>query len=218
MVFIVGEPGIGKSRLVYEFHRRVGTQAGWTEGRCVAFGRSIPFHPLIDLLRRKFAIEDGDDEQTVIGKIEAVRTVSVVNASDSLGKYAKALKREIVVVTRGKRALAALVPLEKRRPGIARAEHAPEIPRPREEGAGRIGRRPKSLPSRDAKEGAAARRDASPALAADGAGRAAAEPPGRWASQQGQTYCRAEKEDLMSRLSGSSSRRVSLRPNTYAPV
>jgi hypothetical protein len=40
-----------------------------------------------------------------------MRTVSVVKASDSLGKYAKALKREIVVVTRGKRALAALVPL-----------------------------------------------------------------------------------------------------------
>jgi hypothetical protein len=40
-----------------------------------------------------------------------VRTVSVVKASESLGKYAQELKREIVVVTRGKRALAALVPL-----------------------------------------------------------------------------------------------------------
>ena len=40
-----------------------------------------------------------------------MRTVSVIKASDSLGKYAKALKREIVVVTSGKRALAALVPL-----------------------------------------------------------------------------------------------------------
>jgi len=40
-----------------------------------------------------------------------MRTVSVVKASDSLGKYAKSFKREIVVVTRGKRALAALVPL-----------------------------------------------------------------------------------------------------------
>ena len=40
-----------------------------------------------------------------------MRTVSIVKASDSLGKYAKTLKREIVVVTSGKRALAALVPL-----------------------------------------------------------------------------------------------------------
>jgi antitoxin (DNA-binding transcriptional repressor) of toxin-antitoxin stability system len=41
-----------------------------------------------------------------------MRTVSVVKASDSLGKYAKSLKREIVVVTRGRRAVAALVPLK----------------------------------------------------------------------------------------------------------
>ena len=70
VVFIVGEPGIGKSRLLLELRRRVGSQAGWIEGRCVAFGRSIPFHPMIDLVRRKFGIEDGDDEQTVIAKIE----------------------------------------------------------------------------------------------------------------------------------------------------
>jgi class 3 adenylate cyclase/tetratricopeptide (TPR) repeat protein len=70
MVFVVGEPGIGKSRLVYELRRRVGDQVGWLEGRCVSFGRSIPFHPLIDLLRRRLGIKDGDDEPTVIGKIE----------------------------------------------------------------------------------------------------------------------------------------------------
>ncbi len=70
MVFIVGEPGIGKSRLAYELRRRVGDEAEWLEGRCVSFGRSIPFHPLIDLLRRRLRIEGGDDEPTVIGKIE----------------------------------------------------------------------------------------------------------------------------------------------------
>src|SRR5262249_27494104 len=60
VVFLVGEPGIGKSRLVYELRRDIGNHAAWTEGRCVAFGRSIAFHPLIDLVRRKFGIEDGD--------------------------------------------------------------------------------------------------------------------------------------------------------------
>jgi class 3 adenylate cyclase/tetratricopeptide (TPR) repeat protein len=70
VVFIVGEPGIGKSRLLLELRRRVGSQAGWMEGRCVAFGRSIPFHPVIDLVRRRFGIEDGDDEQMVSAKVE----------------------------------------------------------------------------------------------------------------------------------------------------
>lgn len=41
-----------------------------------------------------------------------MKTVSIMKASDSLGTYAKALKHEIVLVTRGKRALAALVPLK----------------------------------------------------------------------------------------------------------
>ena len=70
MVFIVGEPGSGKSRLLYEFRQRVGTQAIWQEGRCVSFGQSIPFHPLIDSLRRSFGIEDGDDEETVAHRVE----------------------------------------------------------------------------------------------------------------------------------------------------
>lgn len=33
VVFVVGEPGIGKSRLLFEFRRRVGDQATWVEGR-----------------------------------------------------------------------------------------------------------------------------------------------------------------------------------------
>src|SRR5262249_19725217 len=70
VVFLVGEPGIGKSRLVYELRRNVEHQAGWTEGRCLAFGRAIAFHPLIDLMRRKCGIGDGDDEHATIVKIE----------------------------------------------------------------------------------------------------------------------------------------------------
>jgi class 3 adenylate cyclase len=47
IVFIVGEPGIGKSRLLLEFHRQLGGDATWVEGHCISFGRSIAFHPLI---------------------------------------------------------------------------------------------------------------------------------------------------------------------------
>jgi class 3 adenylate cyclase/tetratricopeptide (TPR) repeat protein len=70
VVFIVGEPGIGKSRLLLEFHRRLGAEATWLEGRAMSFGRSIAFHPLIDLLKRNFRIEEGDDEGIIIKKIE----------------------------------------------------------------------------------------------------------------------------------------------------
>ncbi len=70
VVFIVGEPGIGKSRLLFEFRQRLGEDATWLEGRCMSFGRSIAFHPLIDLLKRNFRIEEADPEETVIRKTE----------------------------------------------------------------------------------------------------------------------------------------------------
>jgi tetratricopeptide (TPR) repeat protein len=70
VVFIAGEPGIGKSRLLLEFRRRLGEEATWLEGRAMSFGRSIAFHPLIDLLKRNFRIEEGDDQETVIKRIE----------------------------------------------------------------------------------------------------------------------------------------------------
>jgi class 3 adenylate cyclase/tetratricopeptide (TPR) repeat protein/ribosomal protein L40E len=71
VVFLVGEAGLGKSRLVLEFRLRIGTQATWLEGHAMSFGRSMAFHPLIDLLRRNFRIEEDDPEAAIIERIEA---------------------------------------------------------------------------------------------------------------------------------------------------
>ena len=70
VVFVAGEPGIGKSRLLHELRRRLGEEAAWLEGRCLSFGRSIAFHPLIDLLRRSLGIEEGDSEALIVDKID----------------------------------------------------------------------------------------------------------------------------------------------------
>ena len=70
-VFVVGEAGIGKSRLLHEFHQRVGDRATWLEGRCLSFGHAMPFHPLIDLLRRHFEIGESDPDAAIIERIEA---------------------------------------------------------------------------------------------------------------------------------------------------
>ena len=70
VVFIVGEAGIGKSRLLYEFRRRLGEEATWNEGRCMSFGRSIALHPIVDMLKRTFRIEETDTEGTIVKKIE----------------------------------------------------------------------------------------------------------------------------------------------------
>ena len=70
MVFIVGEAGIGKSRLLLEFRRRLGAEATWCEGHSVSFGWSIAYHPLIDLLKRNLRIDENDSEKVQIEKIE----------------------------------------------------------------------------------------------------------------------------------------------------
>ena len=70
IVFVAGEPGIGKSRLLLELRRRLGDDATWVEGHCMSFGRAIAFHPLIDLLKRTFRIEEGDTESAAVRKIE----------------------------------------------------------------------------------------------------------------------------------------------------
>jgi len=73
VVSISGDAGIGKSRLLLEFRRRLaeaGETVTWLEGQCISFGQSIPFLPLIDQLRENFGIEEFDGEPEIIAKVE----------------------------------------------------------------------------------------------------------------------------------------------------
>jgi class 3 adenylate cyclase/tetratricopeptide (TPR) repeat protein len=71
VVFLVGEAGIGKSRLLLELRQRVAPRADWLEGHCLSFGAAMAFHPLIDLVRRRFGLEEGDGDVAIAGKIDA---------------------------------------------------------------------------------------------------------------------------------------------------
>ncbi len=69
-VFLVGEAGIGKSRLRYEFQKRLeGRPHAWLEGRCMAYARDFPFHPLVDAIRREVGLEEGDDDEAALQKL-----------------------------------------------------------------------------------------------------------------------------------------------------
>ncbi len=67
---IVGEPGVGKSRLVYEFVHSHHMQ-GWLalESASVSYGKATPYFPVIDLLKRYGHIEDHDDTRTIRAKV-----------------------------------------------------------------------------------------------------------------------------------------------------
>jgi class 3 adenylate cyclase/tetratricopeptide (TPR) repeat protein len=70
VVAVVGEPGVGKSRLFYEFVRSHHTQ-GWLvlESASVSYGKATAFLPLIDLLKGYFKIGDRDDVRAVRSKV-----------------------------------------------------------------------------------------------------------------------------------------------------
>jgi class 3 adenylate cyclase/tetratricopeptide (TPR) repeat protein len=67
---LVGEAGVGKSRLVYEFVHSHHTP-GWLvlESASVSYGRATPYFPVIDLLKRYGHIEDQDDTRTIRAKL-----------------------------------------------------------------------------------------------------------------------------------------------------
>jgi class 3 adenylate cyclase len=67
---LVGEAGVGKSRLVYEFVHSHHTP-GWSvlESASVSYGKATPYFPVIDLLKRYGHIEDQDDTRTIRAKV-----------------------------------------------------------------------------------------------------------------------------------------------------
>ena len=65
-VAVVGEAGVGKSRLVWEFTRSHSTQ-GWllVESGSVSYGKATPYLPVIELLKAYCKIQERDDQREI---------------------------------------------------------------------------------------------------------------------------------------------------------
>ena len=70
VIGVVGEPGLGKSRLFFEFIHSHRTQ-GWLilESGSVSYGKATPYLPVIDLLKAYFKIQDRDDQRDIREKV-----------------------------------------------------------------------------------------------------------------------------------------------------
>jgi predicted ATPase/class 3 adenylate cyclase len=70
VVAMVGEAGVGKSRLVYECVHAHHLQ-GWRvlESTSVSYGQATPYFPVLELLRRYYHVEEPDDARTVRAKV-----------------------------------------------------------------------------------------------------------------------------------------------------
>jgi class 3 adenylate cyclase/tetratricopeptide (TPR) repeat protein len=84
LVTVVGEAGIGKSRLVFEFRHSLDRKAVTIlEGRCQSFGTATPYLPFIDALRRGLQLREGE-----AGEILHMKAVANILAIDrNLERY-----------------------------------------------------------------------------------------------------------------------------------
>ena len=70
VVAVVGEPGVGKSRLYWEFTHSHRTQ-GWliVESSSVSYGKATAYLPIIDLLKAYFQVEARDEARKIGEKV-----------------------------------------------------------------------------------------------------------------------------------------------------
>ena len=71
-VGIVGEAGLGKSRLLEEFRQHLGAyQVTYAAGQCLAYGSTSPYRLVAELLRECCGIAEGDSLETITTKARA---------------------------------------------------------------------------------------------------------------------------------------------------
>ena len=70
VVAILGEAGVGKSRLVHEFHKSVKDEwLTWLEGHCAPYAQGTPLLPVLEVVSANFQIEEGDNRLQIEDKL-----------------------------------------------------------------------------------------------------------------------------------------------------
>ncbi len=75
LVTIVGDPGLGKSRLVAELFGHVDSQpeaVTWRQGRCLPYGDGITFWALGEIVKAQAGILESDGPDVVLARLDAV--------------------------------------------------------------------------------------------------------------------------------------------------
>jgi class 3 adenylate cyclase/tetratricopeptide (TPR) repeat protein len=86
-VSLVGEPGLGKSRLVLELRRDLGGEpVTFLEGRCVSFGATTPYGPLADIVRANAGIAADEAPDSTAGKVR-LALAEVGMDAEALGAF-----------------------------------------------------------------------------------------------------------------------------------
>ena len=91
-IFLSGEMGIGKSRLVQALKEQVSAEGGVSlELRCSAYHQDSAFHPLIEHLLRVICVGPHDTPQDRLGKLRQTLTRYTFPQADTLALFASLL-------------------------------------------------------------------------------------------------------------------------------
>jgi class 3 adenylate cyclase/tetratricopeptide (TPR) repeat protein len=85
LVTIIGEPGVGKSRLVREFKSLAeggSEEVAWLQGRCLAYGEAITFWALGDVVKAHAGILESDNTAQAAEKLRAAVSATVRDAGE----------------------------------------------------------------------------------------------------------------------------------------
>jgi class 3 adenylate cyclase/tetratricopeptide (TPR) repeat protein len=70
VIGVVGEAGVGKSRLLLELRGMIPKdEYSFLEGRCLHYGGSMPYLPILDVIKAYFDVEEDDREATIKEKV-----------------------------------------------------------------------------------------------------------------------------------------------------
>ena len=82
---IMGEAGVGKSRLLYEFRKAIANEdVTFIEGRCLSYSTNVAYHPVIDLLKSTFDIHEGDYDDRIRDRVKKGLKEMGVNEASAL--------------------------------------------------------------------------------------------------------------------------------------
>lgn len=71
ILFLLGDSGIGKTRLLTELRTIASDRVTWLEGRCYSYGTKLLYGPFIQMLRSWVGIDEGEPELSVRTKLRA---------------------------------------------------------------------------------------------------------------------------------------------------
>jgi len=96
-VTVIGDAGLGKTRLVHEFAGRLGSEVNVLTGRCLPYGEGITFWPLREIVRQAGADPDspGTIKDLLDGEADAAQVADRLSRALGLGNQGRTDAAEI---------------------------------------------------------------------------------------------------------------------------